>query len=254
MITAGDITGKLAEMGVATHDALFVHAGMQSALRVAGDRPVDKLDTVLAGLLGAVPDGLLVMPTFTYSATENDVFDPATTPSTVGALTEQMRAHPRARRTLEPNFSCVLIGATSPDWEQRLFAPGDTDAFGDEGIFGLLRGRDAKLLFLGVSFRFCTYVHHVEQRLGVPYRYIKEFPAVVRVEGADHRVTARYFVRRLDEVAPYFDSLADALAESGRSTTASLAGGPRLLLTDAAAVLETAKEGLASDPDFLVRR
>jgi aminoglycoside 3-N-acetyltransferase len=235
-------------------ETLFVHSGLQAAMRVAGRRPAEKMATIVEGLAASVPEGVVAMPTFTYSFTEGEVFDPAETPSTVGALTEFFRGRGGVRRTLEPNFSCALDGEAGAGWS-RLFEPGDTDAFGDNGIFGFLRERRARLLFFGVGFEYCTYVHHVEQRLGVPYRYFKDFPGVVRHEGEDHRVTARYFVRRLEEdVVPSFDALADELLARERMLSRSLPRGPRLLLTDAAAVEEVAADCVAADPDFLLTR
>lgn len=254
MITAADIAEALAELGVERGDTLFVHSGLQGATRVEGDRPADKLETVITGLGDAVPEGVLAMPTFTYSFTKDEVFDPVATPSTVGALTERFRALEDARRTLEPNFSCALRGAVGEGWE-RMFAPGNTDAFGDDGIFGYLRERNAKLLFIGVGFEFCTYVHHVEQRLAVPYRYVKEFPGIVRHDGAEWEVIARYLVRSLDgDVVPHFKPLAAELVRRGLARVQSLPRGPRLFVTDASAVEEVARECVAAQPDFLLRR
>lgn len=255
MIAAAEIAARLGALGVARDDLLFVHSGLATAMRIAGRGPEEKMATIVDGLVRSVPDGILGMPTFTYSSTKGEVFDPGATASEVGALTEYFRNRESVRRTLEPNFSCALSGHLEPGWAERLFTVGDTDAFGNDGIFGMLREGAAKLLFLGVSFECCTYVHHVEQRLAVPYRYFKEFAGAVRVKEREEPVVSRYFVRRADEdVVTCFGPLADELVARGRASAATLPRGPRLFLTDTRAVEEVATDLVAVEPDFLLRR
>ncbi len=255
MIEAADITRALARLGVERDDALFVHSGLQSAMRVAGRRPAEKIDTIVKGLADAVPDGVLGMPTFTYSYTDGAAYEPDATPSTVGALTERFRGSDGVRRTMEPNFSAAFLGAVAEPWDSRLFSVGDSDAFGENGVFGYLRSCNAKLLFFGVSFEYCTYVHHVEQRAAVPYRYFKDFDGIVRHEGRERPTTARYFVRELDaDVWPFFTPLAEELRTRGLAASEPLARGPRLFLTDTSAVELIALERLEANPDFLLRR
>lgn len=255
MIGADRIAAVLRDLGVRSDDVLWVHSGVSGIVGVAGATSAEKVATLLDGLERAVPDGVLGLPTFTYSATRGEVFDVERTPSRVGVLGEHFRARPGVRRTADPIFSSALRGALPDRWERRLLAPHDTDCFGSHSVFGYLREADAKLLFLGVGFGSCTYVHHVEQRLGVRYRYRKAFPATVRAGVRDHRVVARYLVRDLDgDVESYFDPLADALAASGHTAAGALPRGAGLLVTRARAVEAEVARRLPAQPDFLLRR
>jgi aminoglycoside 3-N-acetyltransferase len=234
---------------------MLVHSGLWGALRVAGDSAAAKVDTVLEALRAAVSEGTLILPTFTYSFCRGERFDVAETPSTVGAVTERFRRLPGVRRTTDPLFSTAVLGGLPAEWEARLYSVHDTDAFGEQSVFSYLRSVNAKMVFFGVGFEYATFVHHVEQRLGVPYRYPKDFHGVVRDGGAEVPVTARYFVRPLDgDIEVHLDPLAEALLAEGKAASATLALGPALLVTDAWSIEETIRRKLEENPSFLLRR
>ena len=254
-IEAHDIAATLRGLGVRSDDTLWVHAGLQTALHMAGATAADKVDTVLSGLDESVPDGVLMLPTFTYSYTRGEEFDASSSPSTVGVLGERFRRRPGVRRTIDPIFSAAVRGALPPEWEHRLFTIGDTDCFGERSVFAYLRAVDAKLLFIGIGFAYCTFVYHVEQRLAVPYRYFKDFPGAIHADRTRVRTTARYFVRDLEaDVENFFDPLEDALLGSGAARRATLAGGPSLLVASAHAIEAEAVRRVRADPDYLLRR
>jgi aminoglycoside 3-N-acetyltransferase len=256
LITAAEITNALADLGVARDDAILVHSGLRGALRVEGASAADKADTVIDALSAAVPAGILAMPTFTYSFTRGEDFDLDESPSIVGALGERFRRRAGVSRTADPLFSVALSGSVPYGWEEPLFAVGDKDCFGDESVFALLREARGKVVFFGVGFEFCTFVHHVEQRLDVPYRFPKPFHGRVhsRSEGS-REVTATYFVRPLDEdVEPFLDPLADALLAIGGARGAVLGDGLDLLVADTDAIASTIARRLEENPDFLLTR
>jgi len=255
VITSSDIVAALRALGVEPSDTLFVHADVRCALRVAGDSIERKVDTLIDALDAAVPRGVLAMPTFTYSFCRGEQFDVDATPSTVGLLSERFRRRPGVRRTVDPIFSAALRGTLPDAWERDLFEPGDQDCFGERSVFALLRESRAKLAFAGAGFEYCTFVHHVEQQLRVPYRYPKDFTGKVVSGGAAHDVRARYFVRRLDEdVETLLGPLGDALLAGGGARRAVLAGGLPLIVAEAAAVEAVACRRLADNPDFLLER
>jgi aminoglycoside 3-N-acetyltransferase len=256
VITAGDITRALADLGVGPRDTLFVHSGLKGALRLAGSTREEKLATLAGGLRDSVPEGLLILPAFTYSFTgESEPFHLATSPSTVGVLSEYFRTLPGVRRTADPLFSCGVLGELPEPWAQRLMAVGDVDCFGERSIFAMLAELDAKILFIGVDFEFCTYVFHVEQVLRVPYRYFKDFHGTVVDGGAATPVTARYYVRDLEsDVVNTFTPLARDLLADGAARGARLERGPELFVTSARAVSAGIERGMASNPDYLLRR
>ncbi|MEA2359016.1 MAG: aminoglycoside 3-N-acetyltransferase [Solirubrobacteraceae bacterium] len=254
-IGARDVERALRRLGVGRRDTLWVHAGLQTALKMEGTTPAEKVATVLRGLDRTVAEGTLVIPTFTYSFARGEDYDVASSPSTVGVLGERFRHLPGVVRTADPMFSAAVRGPLRRPWASRLLEVRDTDCFGARSVFAYLREVDARLLFLGVGFGYCTFVHHVEQRLRVPYRSFKDFAGVVRDGDRAVRTTARYFVRDLEsDVESLFGPLGDALLESGAARRATLPGGPALLLTSARAVEAETVRRVRERPDFLLRR
>ena len=254
MISSADITAALAGLGVQPTDTLFVHSDMRRLLRAAGAGREEKLATVVAGLHGAVANGTLLLPTFSYSFCRGEPFSPEATPSTVGLLTEYFRRRPGVRRTAEPLFSTAVLGPTDPAWESALFGVGDKNCFGEESIFAYLVEADAKLAFLGVDGSMCTFVYLIEQRAAVPYRFFKDFAGdFIDSAGDVTRVTARYFVRRLDaDVENSFAALFRALEDEGALRRTTLDRGAELTVVSARAVAATAAHGLDSDPAYLL--
>jgi aminoglycoside 3-N-acetyltransferase len=228
---------------------------MQSAIRAEGSTREQKMDTVLAGFDGAVPDGVLMLPTFTYSYCRGEDFDVDASPSTVGMLTERFRGRPGVRRTPEPIFSTAVLGTLDPVWEEKLFRVGDVDCFGEASVFAHLYDVDAKLLFFGVGFEFATYVYLVEERRRVPYRYMKAFTGAVIRDGERTPTTAEYFVRHLDQdVENEFGPLAGELLARGAAVETRIPKGPRILVAGARAVHDVAMERMDDNPDFLLAR
>jgi aminoglycoside 3-N-acetyltransferase len=254
-IPAEAFAAALRDCGAGRADAVFLHSDVRRCGRAEGRAPRDKLTTVLDGLAGAVPDGALVLPTFTYSFTRGEPFDVAASPSTVGGLGEHFRTLPGVRRTPEPIFSTAIRGDLEPAWAERLMAVGDKDCFGPESVFAWLVERDGLIAFLDTPFQACTFVHHVEQRLAVAYRYRKVFEGEV-IAGAERRhVRAHYLVRHLDQ-----DVVTDAmplwaeLVKEGRTRSAQIERGPRLDAVRARDVLDVAQARMADNPDFLLER
>jgi len=255
LTTAGDISAALADLGVRPDDTLFVHSDVRTSLRLEGARLPDKLTTLADGLAGAVPDGTLLIPTFTYSFTRGEDYDVESSPSTVGAFSEWYRHRPGVRRTADPLFSVAYEGSLGGDWDEALCTPGDTVAFGPASVFARLRELDAKLLCWGIGIEALTFAHYTEQYLEVPYRFMKDFSGTVRAGGEATEVTSSYYVRELKrETEIWLAPLGEALLRDGNARSHKLPRGPSLFLTDTASALATVERELQSNPDFLLRR
>ena len=87
------------------------------------------------------------------------VFDPLTTPTTLGAVPEAFRTWPGARRSSHPLVSVCASGASADEItsEHSLsFGEGANTPF--EKLYDL----DAHTLLLGVGFNRCTSLHYAE--------------------------------------------------------------------------------------------
>ena len=255
MIGARELAEALGRLGVRRDGALFVHSRLANQSRVEGETPAAKMDTLIAGLQRAVADGTLILPTFTYSFTSGRDFDIARSRSAVGMLSEHFRRRRDVRRTADPMFSCAIWGRVPRDREAPLFAPGPKECFGPDSAFGLLHDEGGSLLFLDVGIEACTFIHFVERRAGVGYRYDKRLTGRVIAGETTIETHADFFARDLERgVETDLSALGAALERSGALRAADLPGGLRLQVVAARELEAEAVRGLEQRADFLLAR
>ena len=133
--------------------------------------------------------GTLVVSTACDSLCNTDTpFDIKQTPSERGVLPEFIRRQPSAVRSRHPFMSYTAIGSDA----DFICKDVSRHSFGLESPKDRMLRRDAMYLSIGLEPRWtCTYVHHMEMLMGVPYRYTKEFSHPVVQE--DGRVARELF-------------------------------------------------------------
>ena len=107
-----DIVSTLEEAGIKEGDVLMVHADLASFGKLG--EIVDKKEfanVFISAFIEVIGEkGTLIVPTFTYSFCNNEIYDPDNTPSTVGLFTEEIRKRKDAFRSIHPIFSVSAIG------------------------------------------------------------------------------------------------------------------------------------------------
>jgi aminoglycoside N3'-acetyltransferase len=166
-----EILNGLQSAGIAPGDTLMVHSSMKSFGRVEGGP-----DAVVEALLEAVgPEGHVVMPTLTATYTGRRAadsglaFDPRTTPSRVGLITDRFWRRPDAVRSEHPTHSVACVGPRAGEW---MAGHADISTFGWDGPYAKYvraEGGPSKLVFLGVNMSCNTTWHAVEDWLALPY-------------------------------------------------------------------------------------
>jgi aminoglycoside 3-N-acetyltransferase len=155
----------LAELGIRSGDALMVHSSLHphSGYR---DRPVD----MIAALKDAVgPQGLLIMPSMTYTDSSRDFLSRGVemsvrrSPSRMGLLTEVFRRGKDVRRSLSPTHPLLAWG----DGADTFLAGHDlTDRpFGPASPFQRLLDLGGKILCIGAVPETVTFTHFLEDRM-----------------------------------------------------------------------------------------
>ncbi|MDA8599365.1 AAC(3) family N-acetyltransferase [Porticoccaceae bacterium] len=244
------ITKLFSELEISSSDVIMVHgdAGVAAQLRhLDVDRRLDFLFDEMINFIG--DEGTLVVPAFSYSFTKNVDFDVLETPSDVGLFSEWFRSLPGTKRSRNPNFSVSSIGK----YADQFVNASTTDCFGPNTAFDLLYKHNAKLVCLGCDFSRITFVHYVEQTLGVCYRYFKSFSGVV-IDGDDRQeITNTYYVRDLS-----FDSMGGLSRVKQLSSKKSLLNNAkygRFSVTSISAedFFYTAEELLDEDPYALTK-
>jgi len=150
MVTRQTIAGGLADLGLPRDAVVLVHSSLSSLGYVDGGA-----EAVVDGFrdhLGSA--GTLVVPTLPFRGYQHDylradpLFDPLTTPSLMGRITEAMRLRPGALRSWHPSHSVSAIGPAAA----LLTAPQSCDpwlTFGPQSPFGRLADIDGWICLLG---------------------------------------------------------------------------------------------------------
>lgn len=236
MVTKNDIKKGLTKIGLAMGDVVVVHSSLSSFGEVDGGA-----DTVVDALLETVGEqGTLVAPTYTYGL---DIYNPKTSSSLCGAITEAVRKRPSALRSLHPSHSIAAIGAladmiTEGHEKVHAFARGSA-------LFNVLQAR-GKILLLGVSHRSNSMIHVAEEIANLPYL---ERSRQVEFKNAQGK-TIQKWIRR-PGCSQGFDAIEEILDEHDavRETTI---GECRVMIMTARSVVDAALEILKLDPEGLL--
>jgi aminoglycoside 3-N-acetyltransferase len=191
--TADDVAGALRMVGVTEGDVLFSHMALGPLGLAKGCRNThETCALVLEGVRSALgSSGTFVVPTYTYSFTDGEDYDPATTPSAVGPFTEYFRSRPGVVRSRDPIFSVAAEGPMAEELVNDLPA----SSFGADCVYDRLWEKQAVIANFCLTIEFLTFLHYVEEEWNVPYRYSKAFEGRVRSNDAWHPTTWQYYVR-----------------------------------------------------------
>jgi len=164
-------------------DAAIIAAISQDADEEALRRVTHKVggaNTVIFALLECVGDaGVVMMPSFNHGAA--DVYDPLSTPSSSGIITDVFWRRPGVRRSLHPTHPYAALG---PGAEDLLAGNMEATTYGRDNPLGKLIFQGGDILFLGVGLRACTAMHVGESVAGAKCLGYREGLGKVLKEGA----------------------------------------------------------------------
>lgn len=207
-----DVRRALRRVGVERGSDVFVHADLGSLGKMGNIRQrAEFVQAFIDALIAEVGTaGTIVMPTFTYSFCRGEVYDPRASASRVGLLGEYWRRQPGVIRSLDPIFSVAARGPA-----QAHYAVAGQECFGEDSVFAKLLARDVHILFIGETFDM-TFIHYLERRHNVPYRFLKRFSGFINEAGQRRVASVLYFVRPRDGSVHYdLEALRIWLAQRG---------------------------------------
>ncbi|MGD9494975.1 MAG: AAC(3) family N-acetyltransferase [Armatimonadota bacterium] len=179
-MTRADIVAGLREVGLQPGDLVQVHSSLSSFGYVEGGA-----EAVVDALLEAVgPEGTVMVPTFNHMARrafddDEQIFDPRTTRSISGAITEALRLRPGAHRSLHPTHPYAAIGPRAA-WltSEHL----ELKTFDERSPLGKLVAEGGKIVLLGVGMNSNTAAHVAETKANAPCMGYRQNRRLVRLE------------------------------------------------------------------------
>ena len=200
MLTATTTTDSLVrhlrdDIGIREDDLVFLFSGTWGLGRLESG-----IETIEQAFQKVLPNGVLIVPTFSYSWDLGERFDKTTPCPEMGSFSNFVLSHEDYDRTNNPNFSVAIRRNSANQALVDELLNVDDDCFGDNSIFGKVVNystqRRAWIVLLGGAFSDVkyrsTFIHYAQQKLGVDHRYIKKFYSP---DGGDHSITqsVRFF-------------------------------------------------------------
>jgi aminoglycoside 3-N-acetyltransferase len=248
------LVAGLRRLGVAAGDTLMVHASWLPDNGFRGG-PAD----FVAALKQAVgPDGLLVMPSFTYHDESSASYlargaamDVRRSPSRMGFLSEVFRRDREVRRSLSPTHPLTAWGRDAASFISGHEAT--AASFGPASPFGRLAERNARILLVDAPFSTITFTHFLEDRihetLAMPFYEAQPRPGIV-IDAEGNRLSVPTLViTEAANAARREFRLVEALERIGAIRRARV-GNTRLAVLDCRTMVDTVDRMVASGDSF----
>lgn len=154
---------QLQEMNLKNTDTILIHSSLKAINK--------DVDLVLDTLMDYFNEGLVLLPTHTWKQMNETYtfFDSEKEPSCVGLLTETFRKREGVIRSLHPTHSMAGYGKRAKE-----YLKGDeyaTTPASPNGSWGRLGDENATIMLIGCDMIRNTFVHAVEEMMGVPNRF-----------------------------------------------------------------------------------
>jgi len=163
------IKKDLQRLGLKEGDLVLMHSSLKRLGYVKGGT-----DTVIDATMEVIgEDGLFMVPTFTFT-NFTPFFDPQTTPSQMGLITETLRQRKESVRSWHPRHSVGVIGKNAKEMVSEHLWSGSV---GKGSPIDKLAKKGGYVLLLGVGYTANTTIHTAEVYAEIPYLYtVKDSP------------------------------------------------------------------------------
>ncbi len=178
--TRESILSQLSEMDAPRNVPVLMHSSLRLIGNVEGGAQT-LLDTLIEYF--TAEGGLFCVPTHTWGNIGKEITLDLNDPKTcLGAFSDLAAADPRALRSENPTHSMAVFGERSRALEFVKDEPFLSSGTAPESCYGKLFREGGYILLAGVAHNKNTYLHCVDEILGIPNRISAEpYPAKVKL-------------------------------------------------------------------------
>lgn len=205
MTTKQDIINSLAKMNAPTDSVVLMH----SSLRAVGE-----IDGGAEALLDAMIEyftrdgGLFCVPTHTWNNLGKPItVDMSSDETCLGAFSSVAIRDGRGIRSQNPTHSMVVFGDRKKAEQFIADEPFVKSSTAPEGCYGKLYSMGGYVLLVGVAQNRNTYIHSIDEMLGVPNRMeTKPNKTTIKMPSGEliHRDLLLYYTDFIDDVSLRF--------------------------------------------------
>ncbi len=245
-----DIVSALSAVGIGEGDDVFIHSNLGFYGVLEGCKSADDLcSTFIEAIRDVIGEnGTIICPTFSYSYCHNEVYNPTTTGTTCGMLSEYLIRNYPQNRTLDPNFSVCGLGGRMEEYKSCNIH----EAFGKDCFFERFMSHNGKILCLNFDAG-STFVHYIERANNVSYRYNKAFNGQTVVADRMYRDYAVHFVFEGEDDGPCMERV-DELCRANAICKETTLGRGTVLASPSKKYFEFFSKLLVDRPRVLCKR
>ena len=189
-----DIFKSFRKAGIFPSDTVMIHGDSGVAAQFKIPSNINKIEYMISSIKSYFSNkGTVIVPTFSYSFTKKESYNKFSTPSDIGDFSNYFWKSEKVKRSNNPIFSVASIGKYSDEFANSRI----DDCFGKDTAFDLLYKLNGKIICLGCEFNRITFVHYVEQKYNVHYRYFKNFSGYIYLNNKPIYLDTSYYVRNL---------------------------------------------------------
>lgn len=140
----------------------------------------------------------ILVPSFNYDYCKNlETSD--NSKSQLGTFSEYFRKKLSVARSFDPVFSFCS------NKKKKIIKRSNITAFDDKTEFGSLIKNNGKIIYIGTRLDFIsTFIHHIELKYKIEYRYFKEFEGVYSYNKKNYKIIYKYHVwPKTDQIKKY---------------------------------------------------
>ena len=226
MITKQDIHDFLKAAGILPDDKVTIHCSLRAIGKIE-----DGADGLIDAFCGYLRDGLFMVPTHTWDKVcrTSPFYDVRTTVPDIGTLAQVAAFRKDGVRSLHPTHSVAVFGRGAAAFvrgEEKCASPAPPDS-----CLSRLYEENGKVLLAGVGHERNTYLHAVDERLGIPDR-LNPDPFEITITDHDGNTLKSppfhtHFTAAADRcVSEYYPNYKTAFEYTGAVTYSRLGNAP----------------------------
>lgn len=244
MHTKASLLEQMKQLGINGSGTLLIHSSLKNIGEIEGGA-----DTVLDAFTEYMKEGLLVLPTHTWSYINADQpkFYVEESPSCIGILPELFRQRPDVIRSWHPTHSVAALGRDAAEFtkDDHLF---DTPC-ARGSAWGKMLDLKGTIMLVGVDLRRNTFIHGIEEWVDIPGRLTDGHEELYTVlpDGSEVLVPSRRHCGL--SWSEHFWKVDDILVEKGAMYKGML-GDAEVRICDAELLTNVLTDMLQDNPDL----
>lgn len=188
MTNRNDVFEMLEAFGIKPSDKVTVHCSLKSIGEIEGGA-----DGLIDSFCSYLSEGLFIVPTHTWDdvTPEKPVYDVRKSVPCIGVLAKVAAFRKDGVRSLHPTHSVTAFGKGAAEYvrgEENSKSPAPVG-----GCLSRLYEENGKVLLIGVGHERNTYLHAVDERLGLPNRLNKNSCNLEIIDYDGNRIPVKGF-------------------------------------------------------------